>query len=210
MIVLSNPCTLTAPSNPAAYTYSIDTPAYTWTVAAYYSNSNCIATETLTLQKSDGAATPSWGTAPSWISVSSRTITVYTTDTSLHGTSATLRVTSTLSNVAATSNTSYTFTITLNNPCVLTAPSNPASYTYYVDNGTTGAARTYSWTVAAYKPSECTYIETLSISPSNLSWITLSSRTISVMTTDISFVGTTTFTVTSTLSNTSSSTNSSY
>ena len=204
MIVLSNPCTLTAPSNPAAYTYEIGSTAYTWSLAAYNSNSNCLATETLTLAKSDGSA------VPSWISISSRTITVSTTDTSFHATSATFRVTSTLSNVAATSNTSYTFTITLNNPCVLTAPSNPASYTYYVDNGTTGAARTYSWTVAAYKPSECTYIETLSISPSNLSWITLSSRTISVMTTDISFVGTTTFTVTSTLSNTSSSTNSSY
>ena len=195
---------MTAPSNPAAYTYSIDTAAYTWTVAAYIPSSGCSYTETLSLQKSDGSS------VPTWISISSRTITVSTTTVSLSGTSETFRVTSTLNNAAGTTNTSYTFTITLNNPCVLTAPSNPASYTYYVDNGTTGAARTNSWTVAAYKPSECTYIETLSISPSNLSWITLSSRTISVMTTDISFVGTTTFTVTSTLSNTSSSTNSSY
>jgi hypothetical protein len=118
-------------------------------------------------------------------------------------------VTSTLNNSAATSNTSYTFTITLNNPCVLTAPSNPAAYTYYVDNGASVSARTYSWTLAAYKPSSCTYTETLSLSPSP-SWISISSRTISVTTTDISFVGTTTFTVTSTLSNTSQSTNSDY
>ena len=137
------------------------------------------------MQKSDGASTPTWGAVPTWISISSRTITVSTPTVSLHGTTATFRVTSTLNNYAATSNTSYTFTITLNNPCVLTAPSNPASYTYYVDNGAAVGARTYSWTVAAFKPSECTYTETLSISPSNLSWITLSTRTISVMTTDI-------------------------
>lgn len=204
-ITLTDPCPMTAPSNPADYTYSIGASAYTWTVAAYIpsSASGCTYTETLTLAKSNGDA------APSWITISSRTITVSTTDISLHGTSATFRVTSTLSNTAATTNTSYTFTITLNNPCVMTAPSNPAAYTYYIDNGASVSARTYSWTLAAYKPSDCTYTETLSINPSP-SWISISSRTISVTTTDIAFVGTTTFTVTSTLSNTSQSTNSEY
>ena len=142
------------------------------------------------------------GTTAAWIALSGRVITVNPTNASLHGNSATFRVTSTINNTSMTSNNSYTFTITLNNPCVLTAPSNPAAYTYYVDNGASVSARTYSWTLAAYKPTACTYTETLSINPSP-SWISISSRTISVTTTDISLVGTTSFTVTSTLSNTS-------
>ena len=72
-----------------------------------------------------------------WINIDStaRTIKILTTDTSLRGVSETFTVTSTLNNSAASSNSDYTFTVTLENPCFLTAPPNPSPLAYAIGDG---------------------------------------------------------------------------
>lgn len=146
---------MTAPKNPSAYTYYIDHTKYSWKIAAYV-GSSCPYSETLTI-------TPS----VSWITLfeSTRTVEVYTTNTDLHNTEETFTVTSILGN--GSSNNSYTFHITLKNPCILTAPPNPSAYTYYIDS------LEYSWTLDEYfSDTNCEATETLTISPSR-EWISI-------------------------------------
>ena len=105
-------------------------------------------------------------------------------------------MTSTLGDASSTNDNGYSFTINFANPCdPFTAPSNPAAYTYKIGTGP------YSFTIPAYtKNAACTYSESLSISPSTHSWLTLSGRTVQVLTGDKSLDATdVTFTVTSTL-----------
>ena len=192
-VTLNNPCLMTAPASPADYTYKIDTPAYTWTVPAFNSNSLCTATTTLSV-----SPTRTWLTLNS----SARTLTVSSTDLALAGTSVAFTLTATQNNASASTNSGYTFTIIFSNPCVLTATTSPSSYTYYIDNGA------YSWTVPAFIPaSGCTYTETLTLSPTPASLstfgISISGRTITILNTNAAMHGTTQlFTLTSTLNDT--------
>ena len=114
----------------AAYTFDIDP----WTQAP------CTYTETLTFSPDLASI--------SWISVSGRTITVDPFYGShLHGTSETVTVTSTLDDSVSTSDSGYTFTVTLNNPCTstnLSAPSSPSPYTFDIGGSD------HSWTIAAW------------------------------------------------------------
>jgi hypothetical protein len=151
---------------------------------------NCQATETLTM-------TPSTTETSAWISITSSTriIRVLTTDATLHGTTQTFTVTSTLNNSSASTNSQYVFSITLNNPCLMTAPSSPALYTYKIDTAA------YSWTVPVFNSNVlCTATTTLSVSPTR-TWLTINSsaRTLTVSTTDLSLAGTSVaFTLTAT------------
>lgn len=124
--VCTNPTTLTAPANPSVTSYQIGTTAVTWNVPAYTQGLDCTFTETLTLTRSPTSAT--------WVTLTGRTIQISTTDTSLHGTVGTFTVTSAVDDSAGTSNSSYTFTITLNNPCLLTPPT-ASDYTYNIGTG---------------------------------------------------------------------------
>ena len=117
-------------------------------------------------------------------------------------------MTSTLNNSAVSSDSSYTFKITLNNPCILTAPANPSTLDYAIGDGPE------SWQLASYisDTTNCKATETLTMSPS-ANWISIDSltRTITVLTTDTSLSETSkTFTVTSTLNNSGVSSNSDY
>ena len=119
-------CIATKPATSSTYMYQIGTAAYSYPVPITYTNSNCLSVETLTLSPT---------TASAWISMntSTRIIQVSTSTYSLHDTSIAFTVTSTLSySSAATS--SYTFTITLNNPCLLTPPT-ASDYTYNIGTG---------------------------------------------------------------------------
>ena len=102
-------------------------------------------TETLTFNPTDANT--------AWYSVSSRAITVNTSDPSLAGNAA-ITVTSTLNDATSSANTAYTFTITFADPCAAnTAPSNPATYTYLISTGP------YTFTVPNWTFSNalCTY-----------------------------------------------------
>lgn len=70
-----------------------------------------------------------------WISISGRTVKVVTTDTSLHGTSTTFTVTSTLDDTDGTNNNGYSFTITLSNPCRTATLESPTVSNISVDDG---------------------------------------------------------------------------
>ena len=120
----SDPTTLTAPSNPSAYTYIIGSGAYTWTVPAYTQGTDCTFTEILTMSPS-----------AAWISISGRVITVTSTDTALHNTSTSFTVTSTIDDTSSTNNNSYTFTITLSNPCKTATLNTPSVSTITVKDG---------------------------------------------------------------------------
>ena len=76
----------------------------------------------------------------SWISITGRTIKVVTTDTSLHGTSTTFTVTTTLDDTAGTNDNSYTFTITLDNPCRTATLNSPTLSNISVDDGSSTTA----------------------------------------------------------------------
>ena len=101
---MNNPCpstTLTAPTSPAPYTFDIGGTDYNWTIGTWTQEPGCSFTETLTFSP-DLASYP-------WISVSTRTVTISTSDTSLHGISITFTVTSTLDDSDATNNNGYSF-----------------------------------------------------------------------------------------------------
>ena len=71
----------------------------------------------------------------------------YTGDVSLYGTSYTFTVTSTLDDAAVTSDNGYSLTINLNNPCLsttLTPPASPAIYAFDISGAD------YSWAIAAW------------------------------------------------------------
>ena len=67
-----------------------------------------------------------------WISISGRVITVTSTDTALHNTSTSFTVTSTIDDTGPTNNNSYTFTITLSNPCKTATLNTPSVSTITV------------------------------------------------------------------------------
>lgn len=170
-IRLDNPCAgMTAPSV-SDVTYQLGNGAETWTIADWTKDAACTWTETLTISPSNIA----------WMSLSSRTISISETNTSLHGNSQAFTVTSTLDDGATTSDNSYTFTVTLNNPCIgMSAPS-VSDVTYLIGTGPS------SWTIADWtKDAACSFSETLSISPSNISWLSLTTRTIKILETDVS------------------------
>lgn len=60
---------------------------------------------------------------------------IVTTDVSLHGTSTTITVTSTLDNTAVTNDNSYTFTIVLSDPCKTATLVAPTVGNISVDDG---------------------------------------------------------------------------
>lgn len=128
--VCTDPTTLTAPTAPSTYTYTIGGGPYSWTVPAYTQGVDCAYTETLTM-------TPS----ASWISIVSatRVIKVTSTDTSLHNTSTTFTVVSTINDNSGNTitNNQYSFTITLNNPCKSATLNTPSLSTINVDDGAT-------------------------------------------------------------------------
>lgn len=72
-----------------------------------------------------------------WLSFSERTVKIVETDVSLHGTSTTITVTSTLDNSAADSDNSYTFTIVLTNPCKTATLVTPTVGNISVDDAST-------------------------------------------------------------------------
>ena len=146
----ANPTTLSAPSAPSSYTYSIGQGPYSWTVPAWTQSSGCSYTETLTM-------TPS----ASWISIdsSSRVIKVLTTDVSLHGTSTTFTVTSTVNDNSNTNNNGYSFTVALTNPCKTATLNSPSLSNMSVDDGSS-ATQNYSdvadtWYTDYGNPSFC-------------------------------------------------------
>ena len=78
--VCSDPTTLSPPSSPTPYTYSIGASAYTFTIGAWTQGTDCTFTETLTFSPDL--------TTLSWVSFDSatRTVTISSSDTSLHAT----------------------------------------------------------------------------------------------------------------------------
>ena len=70
-----------------------------------------------------------------WISISGRTVTVTTTDTSLHGTSTEFTVKTTLDDTAGTYENGYVFTIVLDNPCQSATLESPTVSNISVDDG---------------------------------------------------------------------------
>ena len=120
---------MTAPSAPSSYTYTIGSGPYSWTVGAWTQDTDCTYTETLTMSPT-----------ASWISISGRTIKVVTTDTSLHGTSTTFTVTTTLDDTDGTNNNGYSFTITLSNPCRTATMESPTLSNISVDDGSSATA----------------------------------------------------------------------
>ena len=185
-----DPTSLSAPSNPASYTYTLGASAYTWTIGAWTQDENCAYTETLTFS-------PDLSTLD-WISVSGRTVSINSSVASLHGTSQAFTVTTTLNDDDSTANSQYVFTIVLDDPCnSYVAPTDPASYTY------TLGASAYTWDIPAWtQGGSCSSTETLTFSPalSTLAWISVSGRTVSISSSVASLHGTSTdFTVTSTL-----------
>ena len=140
-------------------------------------------------------------------------MTISTSDTTLHSTSTTFTVTSTVNDNSNTSNNSYTFQISLNNPCTdttLVAPSSPSAYTFNID------ASDYTWTIPAWTQQDgCSHTETLTFSPalSGYNWISVSSRTMTLTSGSIGISdhGTSvTFTVTSTVDDSSGTSNNGY
>ena len=127
--VCSDPTSLTAPSAPSSYTYTIGSGPYSWTVGAWTQDTDCTYTETLTMSPT-----------ASWISISGRTIKVVTTDTSLHGTSTSFTVTTTLDDTDGTNDNSYTFTIVLSNPCRTATLESPTVSNISVDDGSSATA----------------------------------------------------------------------
>jgi len=108
-------------------------------------------------------------------------------------------VTSTLNDSTSKTQGGYVITVNLINPCATyTAPSSPADYTYKIGTGP------YKWTIPAWTKGDsvgCTYSETLTMSPSNNAWATLSGRDVTIVTGDKTLDSATavTFTITSTL-----------
>ena len=201
--VCIDPTTLTPPSSPSTYTFDIGGSDYSFTIDAWTQGVDCNFSETLTFS-------PDLSTL-AWISELSRTVTISTSDLSLHGTSTTFTVTSTVDDSNNTNNNGYTFEIVLNNPCILTAlnpPSSPSLYTFNIGDSD------YSWTIPAWTQNPvCSYTETLTFSPllSGISWISELSRSITISASDISLHNTSqTFTVTSTTNDNASSSNSGY
>ena len=94
-------------------------------------------------------------------------------------------------------------------PTTLTAPESPANYFYNIGSGD------YEWQIPFWiQGFGCTFIETLTISPSSLpSWINFNpnSRIVTVSTTDTSLHGTVeTFIVTATVNDSGSTSNNDY
>ena len=97
------------------------------------------------------------------------------------------------------------------NAVVVCAPSsftNPSAsdLTYNINTGSS------TFTIPAYTQNNgCTYTETLTISPNNISWLSLSGRTVSITETNTASHGTSQqFTVTSTLNDGAATSNSNY
>ena len=94
-------------------------------------------------------------------------------------------MTSTLNDSAVTNNNSYTFTVTFSNPCATyTEPSDASDYVYKIGTGP------YTFDVPAWTKgdSDCSYSDTLTFSPalSGNSWISVTGRTVKVVTGDLS------------------------
>ena len=119
-----DPTTLTAPSSPSAHQFDIGGADYSFNIDPWVQGAGCTFDENLTFLPVLGDK--------AWISYTSgRTITISTSDVSLHSTDVTFTVTSTINDSADTNDDGYTFQIILNNPCVttsMTAPSSPSSY----------------------------------------------------------------------------------
>ena len=112
----------------------------------------------------------------------------------------------------ATTNSGYTFTINLNDPCnSITPPSSPSAYTFNI------MSSDYTWTVPAWtKHADCAATETLTVTPdvtgASYPYISLSGRTftISSSTQSLHMTSAVTFTVKSTLSDSNGTNNSGY
>ena len=181
-------CTASTITPPSVYTatYYLGTAAHSWTIPAYtvaMPDAACATpTETLTFNPTDSNT--------AWYSVSTRTITVTSSDVSLVGNAA-ITVTSTLNDVDSSSNNAYTFTITFVQ-CTASTFTAPSVYTYTYYLGTAA----HSWTIPAYTivkaDAACaTPTETLTFNPTdaNTAWYSVSSRAITVTSSDASLVG---------------------
>ena len=118
-----DPTTLTAPTSPPAYQFDIGGADYGFTIDPWVQGAGCTFNENLTFS-------PILGNK-AWITRSGRTLTISTSDVSLHGTDVTFTVTSTINDSANTNDNGYTFQITLNNPCVTTSLTAPSSLSNY-------------------------------------------------------------------------------
>ena len=173
-VAFSNPCSsYTAPSSPADRNYNIGTGAVTFDVGAWTKgDSDCSYSDTLAVSPSHAST-----------SISTRTVTINSADTSLANTSKTFTVTSTLTNDPFNgSDNGYTFKVNFKNPCAsYTAPSSPSTRTYKIGTGSD------TFTIAAWVKGDaaCTYSETLSFTPSHAS-ISLSGRTVTISSSDTS------------------------
>ena len=186
--------TFTAPSSQGTVTHKIGTSASTFTIPAWVQkdsgNVDCSYTETLTFSPAlaDHA----------YVSVSGRVITIDSSSSSDLNTSQLFTVTSTLNDNAVSNDNGYTFTVAFSNPCAsYTAPASPADRNYNIGTG----AVTFDIGAWTKGDNDCSYSDTLAISPSHAS-TTLSTRTVTINSADTGLVDTSqTFTVTSTLTN---------
>ena len=71
----------------------------------------------------------------SWASLSSRTVKIVSIDTSLHGTTQTFTVTTTLNNNSAQTDNGFTFEIVLSDPCRTATLNSPTLSNMSVDDG---------------------------------------------------------------------------
>lgn len=71
----------------------------------------------------------------SWASLTTRTVKIVSIDTSLHGTTQTFTVTTTLNNNSAQTDNGYTFEIVLSDPCRAATLNSPTLSNMSVDDG---------------------------------------------------------------------------
>ena len=125
-------CTMDPPNSPDDYTYNIGTGTYSFTIADWTLTDCDNTSQTI-------AITP---TTETFVSLTDRTVSVTTTDTSLDGSTYDFTVTATLVGGTADGLTesTYTFKIIMADPCI-TAILQPSTLsTFTVVSGTTGTA----------------------------------------------------------------------